>query len=316
MLTDALSRDRRAGAFRRLAPRPYARARVLLFPHGGGSASYYRPWAAAAPWDIEFLAVQYPGREDRYTEPVPADMQRLAAVLAADLPLDGPPLPTILFGHSMGAIVSYEIARHLTALGEPPTGLVVSGHPAPALTRPGRVHLGSDAELIEELRRTDATHRDLLDNASFIQAFLPVIRSDYRLSETYRPLPGARLRTPVTVLYGDRDPEINSSEADGWREVTDSPCELRVFEGGHFYLDEHRDSVIALLTAQARAASETSATHGRPPRDRPPTGQEGTTARGATRRPAGGAGLARRLGRVCGRQHEDIPASELRTVIP
>ncbi|MEU6755472.1 alpha/beta fold hydrolase [Streptomyces sp. NPDC046685] len=232
---------------------------MLLFPHGGGSASYYRSWAAAAPWDIEFLAVQYPGREDRYSEPVPADIQGVAAALAAEMPADGPPLPTVVFGHSMGAIVAYEFTRLLAAAGEPPMGLVVSGHPAPMLTRPGQVHLASDEELIEELRRTEATHRDILDNASLVQAFLPIIRGDYRLSETYRPLSGDRLKLPVTVLYGDRDPEIQAWEADGWREVTGGPCEIRTFEGGHFYLEEHRDAVVELLTAQARTASDASA---------------------------------------------------------
>ncbi|MFH9619185.1 thioesterase II family protein [Streptomyces pratensis] len=259
MFTDSMAQGSRSGAFRRLAPRQYARARVLLFPHGGGSASYYRTWAASAPWDIEFLSVQYPGREDRYSEPVPADIQGLAAELAADLPADGQPLPTVLFGHSMGAVVAYEFARRLSAAGEPPAGLVVSGHPAPSLTRPGRVHLGDDEELIQELRRTEATHREILDNASLIQAFLPIIRGDYRLSETYRPLPGDRLSAPVTVLYGDRDPEIHQWEAEGWSEVTGGACEFRTFDGGHFYLEEHREPVVELLTAYARTASEASA---------------------------------------------------------
>ncbi|MBK3558796.1 hypothetical protein JHN55_20160 [Streptomyces sp. MBT56] len=79
MRSDSLSGDRRAGAFRRLASRPYARARVLLFPHGGGSASYYRSWGRSAPWDIEFFAVQYPGREDYLDEHRDAVVGVLAA---------------------------------------------------------------------------------------------------------------------------------------------------------------------------------------------------------------------------------------------
>jgi pyochelin biosynthesis protein PchC len=251
--------DLTPGAFRRPAPRPYARVRVVLFPHGGGSASYYRSWIASAPWDVEFLTVQYPGREDRFAEPVPADMRGLVDLVAADLLLDGPPVPTVLFGHSMGAVVAYEIARRLTAAGDPPAALIVSGHAAPHLARPGQVHLGSDDELVEELRRTEATHLDILDNPALIQAFLPVIRSDYRLSETYRPLPGARLRTPITVLYGDRDPEVTAREAEGWRDATDGECDCRVFAGGHFYLEEHRDAVVEFVTARARAASAASA---------------------------------------------------------
>ncbi|GAA3378552.1 pyochelin biosynthesis editing thioesterase PchC [Streptomyces sannanensis] len=255
MSVDPVSQDRRVGAFRRLAPRPYARARVLLFPHGGGSASYYRSWASA-PWDVEFLAVQYPGWEDRYSESMPSDLQELAAAASADLSAEWRSLPTVLFGHSMGAVTAYEAARWLEATGQRPAALIVSRHPAPELTRAGKVHLGSDGELVEELRRTEATHVDILDDASLVQAFLPVIRNDYRLDETYRSLPGPRLRTPVTVLYGDRDPEILPWEAEGWREATDDSCDVRTFEGGHFYLDEHRDPVVEFLTAHARRASE------------------------------------------------------------
>ncbi|GAA3052038.1 alpha/beta fold hydrolase [Streptomyces roseofulvus] len=259
MSVEPMKRDGRTGKFRRIAERPYARARVVLFPHGGGSASYFRSWAAAVPWDLDFLVAQYPGREDRYSEPMPDDIQTLAAVLADGPPVDGPELPTMLFGHSMGALVAYEVAREISAAGHHPLRLVVSGHPAPELTRPGTVHLGTDEELVEELRRTEATHREVLDDTDLVEAFLPTIRTDYRLSETYRPRPGARLIAPVSVLYGDRDPEITPREAEAWSDTTEGPCEVRVFEGGHFYLDHHRDQVVELLTAYARAAVHASA---------------------------------------------------------
>ncbi|MFF8299801.1 thioesterase II family protein [Streptomyces globisporus] len=109
---------------------------------------------------------------------------------------------------------------------------------------------------MDSLGTTDATRLDLLDDAPLVRTFLPMIRNDYRLSETYRPSPGAGLRTPVIVLYGDQDPEITAAEAQGWREVTDAGCAFRTFEGGHFYLDEHRDAVVRVLAACARTASE------------------------------------------------------------
>ncbi|MGW0885202.1 thioesterase II family protein [Streptomyces sp. NPDC002671] len=158
-----------------------ARAQVLCFPHAGGAASHYRGWGADAPWDVEFAVIQYPGREDRYEELAPTDMAELAGAITCELLADrqeGAGLPTVLFGHSMGAAVAYEVARGLTAAGRAPAALVVSGRPAPRLSRPGTVHLGSDDDLVADLRRLGGTSSGILGSDSLMTAVLPTIRRD------------------------------------------------------------------------------------------------------------------------------------------
>ncbi|TDT42708.1 pyochelin biosynthetic protein PchC [Streptomyces sp. BK208] len=254
-MSTALGPVPRSG-LRTLAVRAQSRARLVCFPHAGGGARAYRLWGVDAPWDVEVAAVQYPGREDRFAEPPATSMSELVDGIAAELVRAAPARPeraTVLFGHSMGAAVAYETARRLSAAGCPPAALVVSGQPAPHRTRATALHLADDDRLLEEVRRLGGTASGVLDHDALLRALLPAIRADYRLIETYRPLPGRRLDAPVTVLYAHDDPEVDADEAHDWRETTAGPCDTEVFRGGHFYLEEQREAVFARVVARVRA---------------------------------------------------------------
>lgn len=218
-----------------VAPRPAAQARLVCFPHAGGSASFYRLWSRQLPGDIEVIAVQYPGRLDRLREPRIEDVHELAEIVSGELGghLDR---PLGLFGHSMGAAVAYETANRLHQRQALLRALFVSSHPAPG--RPHRnqpAHL-SDDQLLLELRRLGATPSDVTDNPELTELVLPSLRSDYRAVGRYRPRPGPRLTCPVIGLVGDNDPDVPADDMGDWAGVTDDAFALIQLPGDHFYL--------------------------------------------------------------------------------
>ncbi|MFE3761196.1 thioesterase II family protein [Streptomyces sp. NPDC059104] len=248
---------RSSSPLRVFSRRTHARSRLICFPHAGGAAGGYRQWSLDAPWDVEVYGVQYPGRGDRFGEPAATDMESLLDDIVPALTRAGAgdgPASTVLFGHSMGAAVAYEAARRLAVTGSPPAALVVSGQPAPSRTRGGDLHRAADGEFLAELRRLGGTASEVMGNSTLLDALLPAIRSDYRLIETYRPLPGGTLGIPLTVLYADDDPEVTADEAVAWGGVTTGSCAVEVFTGGHFYLETRRATVLPRVFGAVRAA--------------------------------------------------------------
>ncbi|MFF4354859.1 thioesterase II family protein [Streptomyces sp. NPDC001530] len=233
---------------RRFHPAPDARVRLVCFPHAGGSATFYFPVSRTLSPSVDVLAVQYPGRQDRHNEPCVGDITELAE-RAVDELLSLDPRPLALFGHSMGALVSYEVARRLESRGIQPVRLFVSGRRAPTCVRDENVHRRDDNGLIDELKKLSGTDAQILGDPDVLRMILPAIRSDYRAVESYRHQPGPALNCPIVALTGDDDPQVTLDEAKAWSGRTTGGFALKVYEGGHFYLNSHAASVMETISS-------------------------------------------------------------------
>lgn len=239
-------------------PDPDAGARLLCFPHAGGSASGYYSLSAEVAGTAETLVVQYPGRQDRLAEPFAERFGEVVDALLAELPMGGGG-PLVLFGHSMGALLAFETARRLAADGRPPVALLVSGSEAPSLPRAARPSDAPDDELIREMRLLSGTDEQLLADPEILGLTLPPLRADYAMLSARTYVPGPRLPCPVVALTGDSDPRVSVEGARAWERETAGPFELRVLTGGHFFLGDHLDRVAELVAgyASGRAARVT-----------------------------------------------------------
>jgi medium-chain acyl-[acyl-carrier-protein] hydrolase len=240
-------------------PNPKAQLRLFCFPYAGGGASVYRSWEQQLPSLVEVRAVQLPGRENRMGERPFTRVEPLVEALAEAL-LPFLDLPFAFFGHSMGAVVAFELARKLrTAVNLEPRHLFVSGRIAPHIVRvePPNYNL-PDPELIEELRRLDGTPEEALEHPELMGLMLPLLRADFELVQTYSYADGAPLGCSVTAFGGLKDKEVSREELAGWREHTAGDFSLRMFEGGHFFLHAARSQILAAVSAELLETSEYS----------------------------------------------------------
>lgn len=234
---------------RRLKPTPQARLRLFCFHFAGGSASAFRTWPALLAErrpDVEVCAVQPPGRENRLNE---RPFTHVAPLVDALITVLRPELdcPFALFGHSMGAIVAYELAQALTRIGAPLSHLLVSARRAPGTAeRYAPIHQApTDDALLRAIQQRYHNLPDLLlQDAELKAIYAPLLRADFTLVDTYTPSTLTPLPCPITAFGGAADPIATEAELSAWRAVTQSNFALHLLPGGHFYLQEQSSPLL------------------------------------------------------------------------
>jgi medium-chain acyl-[acyl-carrier-protein] hydrolase len=228
--------------------RPRARIRLLCFPHAGGGASSFFSWPSELPPWIDAVPVQLPGRENRVMEPPIDDMPPLVSA-ARDGLREFLVAPFALFGHSLGALVAFELASTLAREGAPgPEMLIASGHRAPHLPmRRKPIHDKRDRGFVRALRKLGSIPSEVLDHDEMRELLLPTLRADFRCFERYRYRERPPLECPIVAMGGTGDPLVPSGDLDPWRDHTTASFTTRLFPGDHFYLGERRRDVLGAV---------------------------------------------------------------------
>jgi surfactin synthase thioesterase subunit len=223
--------------------------RLLCLPHAGGTGSAFAGWPALLPADVEVVAVQYPGRQDRLMEPCVEDMHEMADAVVAEL-AGLPGLPLTVFGHSMGSGLAYEVVRRLERRPGPVVRtLVVSARPAPHRTTAEHRHLLTDEDLVDHMKRLGGPGAEVYDHEQLRPLILPPLRADLKLLAGYRPQTLEPVAAPVAVFGAEEDPICPVEALETWREATTGAVSVTVFPGRHHYLMDDEKAVVAAVAA-------------------------------------------------------------------
>lgn len=230
-------------------PRPDALVRLFCFPYAGGGTSIFHRWPDALPNYIEVCAVRLPGRESRLLEAPFTDIHTLIAHLLDELQQFSE-RPFAFFGHSMGALIGFELARALHAKERlEPIHVFASGCRAPHHSRKRPLwHTLPDSQLLQQVRSLGGIPKEVLENAEFIDLMLPLIRSDFQLIESYTWEPSEPLTCALTAFGGWQDEEVAPHEIPAWREHTQGAFSVRMFPSDHFFVQSAQAELLEAVS--------------------------------------------------------------------
>jgi surfactin synthase thioesterase subunit len=232
----------------RYQPNEQARLRLFCFPYAGGRASVYRSWLDALPSEVELCGIQLPGREDRLGEQAYTRLTPLIQALAeAIYPyLDR---PFAFYGHSMGALISFELARQLRRMYDRhPVCLYLAAFRAPQLPNPNIKIYHLPLEVFKVVLRADGIPETILQNEELMQIMLPMIRADYELCDTYEYREEPPLVCPFSLFGGLEDVRISKADLEAWPVHSSAMCSLSMLPGSHLFLHTAQDLLLAEIS--------------------------------------------------------------------
>ncbi|MET0647736.1 MAG: alpha/beta fold hydrolase [Pyrinomonadaceae bacterium] len=232
-------------------PAPEASLRLVCFPYAGGAAGTFHAWPRRLPEKVELCAVQLPGRGIRMSEPPFTHLSPLVASLARVIEphLDK---PAAFFGHSMGALIAFELARQLRRESKrEPVHLFLSGRRAAQLAtdEPPSYDL-PEPEFLDTLRELNGTPKEVFEHPELLQLMIPLLRADFGICQTYTYTPEPPLRCPITVFGGLKDEQVGSEVLGAWAEQTTSSFSLHMLPGDHFFINSSQSLICHLLSQQ------------------------------------------------------------------
>lgn len=241
-------------ALRVLRPTPGAAMKLLLFPYAGAGPSVLSDLANTLPPWMEPVGVVYPGREERFDEPFATDLRQLADQLLDPLARELE-APCAFFGHSMGAILAYELCVRLDRLGKAPEALFLSGAAAPGVALPERLAALPAREFLAKLIALNGFPREALASAELISLMLPILRADFRLCEAHvdQVLRAQMLSLPIHAFAGAADPRAAPEQVALWRNVAGGEFRMHVYPGDHFFLRTHKQAMVAAIRDELAA---------------------------------------------------------------
>ena len=239
-------------------PNPQASLRLFCFPYAGGSSLIFRTWASSLPKSIEICPVELPGRLTQMKSPPFTRMEPLVKAIAPIL-LPYLDKPFAFFGHSMGGLLSFELAQNLRKEhGQKPVHLFVSASRAPQIPSPKPpIHALPETEFKQELRRLNGTPASVLENTELMQLLAPILRADFAVLETYIYAQEPPLECPISAFGGLEDQEVSLQELEGWRSQTKNSFELQMFPGNHFFIHSVQSLLLENLAKYLKASTYT-----------------------------------------------------------